>query len=469
MLRWTCYTALRESPAHGRAGIAPPLQRLFVRSDRGSLAVASAIAAIVFTLLATAGLTLLATRTDALMQSQQKLQIAALTLEQNIAQKIDAIDLSIRAVQARLAIPGLDAMDPDTRRAFVYGGPIDTIGVIGIDVTDEHGTVVGSSNQPFVPRNLADRSCFPILKASPDAGLIVSEPVRLRSTGNWGLVFARRLNHPDGSFAGVVVAGFELAYFDELFSAMDLGPQAVITLFKPQGDVLARWPHLPQGPGAGANLSSVIDRMDPAPKGFITGVSPLDHVHRLFAYSRFGEYPLMLTVGIPIAEVFSSLYARSVVLSGIVIILTLCGAILSWRVWHELRRRVAAELRSDSERQTARALLDRMQALFSASPDSMLIAQVAPNGDWVYEAVNPVWESLTGVSAEAAIGRRPADILPPTTAKRVLDIWQQSATEGLSRFTLSSPRPNDLRLWEALIVPVKQPVRRAACSRSRAT
>ena len=56
------------------------------------------------------------------------------------------------------------------------------------------------------------------------------------------MTVSRRFNHPDGSFAGVVIATIGAEYFSEFYGQFDIGESGTISLVSADGIVLARVP-----------------------------------------------------------------------------------------------------------------------------------------------------------------------------------------------------------------------------------
>ena len=61
-------------------------------------------------------------------------------------------------------------------------------------------------------------------------------------SGKWVLIIARRLNRPDGSFAGVAYAPLTLEYLSTLFSKLDVGTNGVVSLRDAEMSLIARHP-----------------------------------------------------------------------------------------------------------------------------------------------------------------------------------------------------------------------------------
>ena len=111
-------------------------------------------------------------------------------------------------------------------------------------VADAKGTVLygtGARN-PSLPVITSDRQYFVRLRDDPNAGLVFSKPVLGRISGKWVIALARRIQRPDGSFAGVVYGAIEVERFYKMFSAIDIGENGAITLRDGELAIVARYP-----------------------------------------------------------------------------------------------------------------------------------------------------------------------------------------------------------------------------------
>lgn len=90
-------------------------------------------------------------------------------------------------------------------------------------VLDADGVFVGgklaSDGKPF---NITGRDYYEYMKQTPDAKTVIAGPVLGRSNGRWSLVFTRRLNYPDGRFAGAVLSGYAVGRLSESFGSLNL-------------------------------------------------------------------------------------------------------------------------------------------------------------------------------------------------------------------------------------------------------
>lgn len=67
--------------------------------------------------------------------------------------------------------------------------------------------------------------------------------IRSRSTGDLIIPVSRRLNHADGSFAGVVIATLYVDYFRQFYNTFALNNDASLSLVLADGSILYRRPY----------------------------------------------------------------------------------------------------------------------------------------------------------------------------------------------------------------------------------
>lgn len=168
-------------------------------------------------------------------------------------------------------------------------------------VTDAEGiTRWGTefSNNPNT--SISDRDYFTRLKADPAAPMIVSKPLRGKISKQEVLVLARRLNRPDGEFAGVAYATIGVETFIQHFRTLQLGERGSIALRDHQLILIARTPALPNTPIGSQNISEDFRQalLSPPPNTtYISGKTSLDGISRLHSYRKNLLYGFYINVG----------------------------------------------------------------------------------------------------------------------------------------------------------------------------
>ena len=81
----------------------------------------------------------------------------------------------------------------------------------GLFVYDENGNwIINSTSTPLNRFNNSDREYFIFHRYDSGPGPHIGVPVISRSSGKWVIPVSRRINKPDGSFAGVVLATVDI-------------------------------------------------------------------------------------------------------------------------------------------------------------------------------------------------------------------------------------------------------------------
>ncbi|MYM68802.1 diguanylate cyclase [Pseudoduganella sp. FT55W] len=116
--------------------------------------------------------------------------------------------------------------------------------LVGLFVYDERGRwIVNSRAVLSQAYNNSDREYFIYHRLHQDRGPHVGDPVISRSTGKWIMPVSRRLNKPDGSFGGVVLATLDIEYFRRFYQSFDVGARGAVTLVSNSGVLMLRQPY----------------------------------------------------------------------------------------------------------------------------------------------------------------------------------------------------------------------------------
>ncbi|GAB6038879.1 hypothetical protein JCM15519_34380 [Fundidesulfovibrio butyratiphilus] len=110
-------------------------------------------------------------------------------------------------------------------------------------IFDADGAMIAHSREYPTPKiTVRDRTYFQVHTADENDFLYLSAPLRNRVNHNWMISLSRRLNAPDGAFAGVVMAAVDMNYFRQVYHALDLSPESRITLTRDDGTILVNYP-----------------------------------------------------------------------------------------------------------------------------------------------------------------------------------------------------------------------------------
>ncbi|WP_244813910.1 bifunctional diguanylate cyclase/phosphodiesterase [Caballeronia sp. Lep1P3] len=245
-------------------------------------------------------------------ESMASAAILSSALEQHTIRAIHQVDQITRFVKYEYE----KAPDTFDLVATVDKGVVQSDTLVQVSLIDEHGRLTANTYDAHPkPIDLSDREHFKVHARSNDDLLYISRPVRGRVSGKWTLQITRRLNHADGSFAGVVVVSEDPAYFtSDFYNVASIGREGVIAAVSDNGSVLAR--------STGGTLAET-----PSPKAVAKGsardgtgsaraafsasgvypaseqasgiyADPIDGVRRIVSYRHIDGYPLGVLVGL---------------------------------------------------------------------------------------------------------------------------------------------------------------------------
>jgi diguanylate cyclase (GGDEF)-like protein len=288
---------------------------------------------------------LLDARKDAWQQAQQASANLAVALERDIARNIATYDLSLQSVIQALHLPGLAGASPEVRKLALFDRTAAAEYLGSMLVLDGEGRIREAAAPSVIPGlDLSDRDYFRIHRERADAGLYVSQPFRSRLRGgDPSIALSRRLEDPDGRFEGVVMGALRLAYFQDMFSRLDLGAKGSVTLLRTDGLVLARHPY--QAADIGRDLAGTdsFRQITSAPSGHFVATAAIDGVRRLYSFHHVAGLPLVLNVAVSVDEVYAAWRRKAFGIGAI--LLLLCGATMALCLLfrREMLRRMAAE------------------------------------------------------------------------------------------------------------------------------
>jgi signal transduction histidine kinase len=157
----------------------------------------------------------------------------------------------------------------------------------GLSLVSPSGKLINSSRALPSPGTIeTQREYFNALTAAPSRMLFLSEPERSRRTGAWMTYLVRRLVGPKGEFIGLIVGIMELRNFEQFFGSISIGKDVAIALFRSDGTLLARDPH----------VEPVLGRASPDTALFQDIWTAADERDRLASLQALTHYPVVVSV-----------------------------------------------------------------------------------------------------------------------------------------------------------------------------
>ena len=371
-----------------------------------------------------AGLTIWDRREETIASYRREISNLGTVLAEQTARSMQAVDLVVKEVQAKVAAAGTDKpeelkrlMATEEVHRFLAGRveglpQAESIALIGAD-----GSLInGARNWPVPLIDLSDRDYFTHFRDHNDAGLYIGVPRPNRLTGAWTFFVGRRVNGPRAEFLGVLVGLIEVRYFEEFYKAIN--PQGgSIAVWRRDGTLIARYPHAETM--MGGKLPSASPWYETAAKGGGTYRTPgyVDGIARVVSVHPLHDYPLVVTVTISEDAALADWRRQSILIASAAL-----GAAIGFAI---LFRALAARSRK-LEQQTAE-LAKTADALRDSEARFRDFARTS--SDWFWETDEQ--HRFTYVSDEIRLfGQDPGDRI------------------GQKRGEVAADCPEDMRLWD---------------------
>jgi diguanylate cyclase (GGDEF)-like protein len=271
-------------------------------------------------------------------------------LAQHAEDTIKAVDVVVTGLVERAEVDGMSAEALKRSHKLLAMQASQLPQLNGLFILDESGNYLASS-QPSPTRNLdhANRGYFVHHRLNTGRNARVGPPVRTLATGTWVMTISRRIDKPDGSFAGVALATIKLDHFRKFYENFDIGRDGSIFLLLDNGVMVARRPFSESVIGSDLSQAPVFRvylTRAKASRGSLMMRSTLDDIERLYNYHRLRSYPLVTGVALSKAEIFAEWRADTVQLFIGITLLGVVLALLGFRLIRQIniRERLEVEL-----------------------------------------------------------------------------------------------------------------------------
>ena len=378
---------------------------------------------------------LLDTRDLAMANAFQVSDNLASTLGIEIQRDLETYELSLQAVSDGLNLPEIDTLSPKIRDALLFDNSSRAPQFASILVIDANGKLkIDSTSRLPVGFDFTHRNFFSSHRYNSDLGLMIEAPYSSTTVGDQLIVLSRRINHPDGSFAGVVAGAMHIGYIQQLFNDIALDQGGTITLMGTDGAFLARSPYRASDVNRMLVNAALFKHFPTAKSGQFRDAGS-DGVRRLYAYRQLGDFPLIVNVTVPEATVLADWWHKALIVCGLVACFALILTIMGLTLNRELRRRALAE-------QGARESERRYRLLADNSSDMIVLSR---DGKRTY--VSPASRRLYGYEPEELIGTAVESFVDPDD-RPALEAAQRAMGEtGEALVTYRGLTKSGDRIW----------------------
>lgn len=249
-------------------------------------------------------ITLIYLRQEANARIQRSTESLASSLQQSFDGMIDTIDVGLLSVieeleqqeaNHQLNVTSINALLQRQAKRIPH--------LTFMRGTDASGKVVYGLNNTDTTTYLDDREFFQRLRDDPNVGLVISRPVFGKIAKTWLWTFARRVNHPNGSFAGMIYGSIVTEELEKTLGSIPMEAGGSIAIRDRKMSLIARTTFNNNNPiPIGSSTLSLPFQQalkNNRDQGtYVSDSSSTDPLTRIYSYQRSNKYDYTVNVGI---------------------------------------------------------------------------------------------------------------------------------------------------------------------------
>ncbi|WP_281913269.1 sensor domain-containing diguanylate cyclase [Massilia varians] len=262
------------------------------------------------------------------------------------------VDTVLAGVVERVEHDGVTLAASERLRSHMRNMALQVKELHSLSIYDADGRWLVTSAERLLPGSYAEHDYFQFHLNNRSRNAYIGKPFRSSLTGVWLLPVSRRLDHPDGSFAGVALGTIQIAYFAELYESFDVGQEGVVMLARDDGTLIYRRPFNEKLIGTSIADGPVFTMYrSSGPVGTAMLRSKIDGVVRLYSYRHLNALPLIVATAQSRKEILAEWQQSTLFMSGATVLVVLLLAGVGARLVRQImiRDQLEAELRIAEE------------------------------------------------------------------------------------------------------------------------
>ncbi len=383
-----------------------------------------------------AALTIWNLRRDAIARAMtEATNLGAAMADQN-ARLIQATDLVLEDTRQLVLAAGVETPEQFHRlmaTKAVHGRLVDELAKLpqadAISLIDDEGAVVNySRGWPTPAISTASREYFQALRDDARPGTFVGVPFRNSTNGTWDLAIELRIDGPGGDFLGLVNVMVASRYFEDLYKKLVTSEGESIALFRTDGTMLARYPHIERMMGDKLPPTSPWYRFHDRTGTYLNDDS-IDGKARIVSAHPLDNRPLVVFVTTQEAVELAD-WRRQSILIGVGAACSALGLIaFLWTLSAQFRRLVRSEAalaNQNAALQSGRAEEIELAAEALRASEARFRGFATTSSDWFWEtdAEHRISYMSEGVST-TGFGIRPVQMLGRTRVELAADAGRE--------------------------------------------
>ncbi|MBV5298061.1 MAG: hypothetical protein JZU64_07970 [Rhodoferax sp.] len=195
--------------------------------------------------------------------------------------------------------------------SFINALPFDKSTIDNIYLISPQATLLISHDPAALGRSLAERDYIRFHRTTQADQAFFASVETGRVTGELHFRISRRITHPDGSFAGIVLATVNPESFSRYYRDLAAGEQNIASLLGTLDKKLrARAPAPLKDRWQVPIESPIWAALQLAPTGSYASTSGVDNIERIFVYKKVADLPLVMVTGFSQSDLQTSVQER---------------------------------------------------------------------------------------------------------------------------------------------------------------
>ncbi len=249
-----------------------------------------------------------AERQEILKDALEKAEILVLTLDEHLARTVQAaglvLDTAVQRVEQALREPAVDMAGLGSAFQDLQGRAPQ---LVNLGLIDIRGRVAIDTFSAALGVDLSTREYFRTHSREPSTAILLSPTVSSRVTGRLFVPLSRRVDHPDGSFAGVVYGGLEPEYLENFYSRLQGRSVVTLSVYSADGIRIARIPRRAGAMGQDMSQSPLFTTLLlQAQAGIARLAADEDSPDRYVAFRHSADMPYVITAAIAESVILAS-------------------------------------------------------------------------------------------------------------------------------------------------------------------
>ena len=276
-----------------------------------------------------------------------------IAFEQYVRRTLEAADLVTRYVGGRFArgAGGPEFQGRPGQPVRISGNIARNGTFLAVSIADAHGDIIAASLPGPLPRlNVAAHPAFRVHVGRDSGQLYISPPFYSQVARRQLIWLSRRINNPDGSFAGVIAINFPPEQFTAFYREARVRPEDMMSVIGLDGIVRAQLHNGVFAAGGNVAGTRVMTNQLGDPNGTFLNASVVDGRIRFFSHRRLRDFPLFVTYGVLESDVLAVPNHRAAVFyvsAGLVSLMLVAFAVVVTLALNRRERREAALARAN--------------------------------------------------------------------------------------------------------------------------